>query len=347
MYHAGRTQEQREKAHRAFESGRTRVLVATNAFGMGVDYPDVRLVAHLQAPGSLEAYYQEAGRASRDGEHGRCLLFFGAADMVLQRRLARSQSSIARVNESLRLLEQYAAAQDCRQALLCAHLTGMEDPRRCGHCDVCSDGEGVAQMLAGAASRSQEDIERLVSSELETIRAAVGNLRRPVGKRLLARALRGSRAKELRRHGLSVLPEHGDLSSHSEASIAAAIDQLLAGGQLEAKGRKYPTVWLPGKRVRQPRAEGTTPPSGKRRGSRRSVSHLRRALDLYRKRMARKLGWKPYMVVHNKVLLALDRDRPRTLKELEAIVGLGPAKIDRFGLELLDIVRRYDQPNRN
>src|SRR5438309_326275 len=81
-YHAGRTGLARERAQDAFALGRTRVLVATSAFGMGVDYPDVRVIVHFQAPGSLEAYYQEAGRAGRDGEPGRCMMLFGAADLV-------------------------------------------------------------------------------------------------------------------------------------------------------------------------------------------------------------------------------------------------------------------------
>ena len=92
-YHAGRTALARERAQHAFEASRTRVLVATNAFGMGIDLPDVRLIAHFQTPGSVEAYYQEAGRAGRDGAPARCVLFFGASDLMTQRRLAATSAA--------------------------------------------------------------------------------------------------------------------------------------------------------------------------------------------------------------------------------------------------------------
>ena len=108
-YHAGRTKLARERAQRSFELGKTKVLVATNAFGMGIDYPDVRLIVHFQAPGSLEAYYQEAGRAGRDGLPARCVLLFGESDLQTQRRLRESGGAAVRdrgeqaLSESARL----------------------------------------------------------------------------------------------------------------------------------------------------------------------------------------------------------------------------------------------------
>src|SRR3954468_1001871 len=124
------------------ELGRARVLVATSAFGMGVDYPDVRAIVHFQAPGSLEAYYQEAGRASRDGNPGRCVMLFGAADLVTQRRLSTGAGAGAtshRHEEALATLERYANAARCRQQILCAHFTGGDDPIACRICDICVD----------------------------------------------------------------------------------------------------------------------------------------------------------------------------------------------------------------
>ena len=140
-YHAGRTKLARERAQQAFETGRTRVLVATNAFGMGIDLPDIRLIVHYQTPGSVAAYYQEAGRAGRDGESARCLLLFGRADLQTQRRLAEKSGSSAvsdvRQGEALAEIERYATQLNCRHQALVAHFSGREDEPECGRCDFC------------------------------------------------------------------------------------------------------------------------------------------------------------------------------------------------------------------
>ena len=349
FYHGGRNQDDRQKAQGAFEAGRTRVLVATNAFGMGIDYPDVRVIVHAQAPGSLEAYYQEAGRASRDGEPGYCLLFFSAGDMVLQRRLVREAKDRNRSNEALAGIEAYAMSTRCRQELLCLHFSPDADVVPCGCCDLCTDGDAVAAGLEEQRAAKLASIESLADFELDIIVSAVGNLRKPVGKASLARALRGSKAKALRKYGLPNLPQHGELKARSELSITSAIDGLLRDHRLVPKGQKYPTVWLPNKAVRAgARASaGASAKAGKTtrattRKAKPLSSNLHRALELYRNRTAKKLRWKPYMVVHNKVIAQLDAKRPKSIEALYEIDGLGPAKVEQFGYELLDIVRRYD-----
>ena len=173
---------------------------------------------------------------------------------------------------------------------------------------------------------------------------AVDRLRRPVGKTNLAKALRGSRAKTLTRGGLLRLPEHGNLSAHSEASIVSGIEQLLAENRLKRTGRKYPTVWIPGKPVRGSSASGP-PGESARRARQRATSRyggpVARALDNYRRRKARDLKWKAYMVFQRKAILAIDREEPESLEALARIPGLGPAKIERFGEDILQVVREF------
>ena len=344
-YHAGRTKGAREQAQSAFEAGRCRILVATNAFGMGIDLPDIRLIVHFQAPGSVEAYYQEAGRAGRDGEPAKCLLFFGAADLMTQRRLSSGPTGAAqegRKERALLAIENYAREQRCRQKALVAHFSGEETSDPCGRCDVCRD-EVAGPALADPAKEAPVALSTDVKDLIVT---AVDRLRRPVGKTNLARALRGSRAKTLSRGGLLMMPEYGKLAEHSEVSLVAAIDELLQEDRLKRTGQKFPTLWIPGKPIRgandEDSEDGTTPTRKKRpQKNSRYGGPIARALDNYRRRTARSLKWKSYMVFQRKVMIAIDHAEPESLDDLYRIPGLGSAKIERFGEDILEIVRSH------
>ena len=335
-YHAGRTAFARERAQAGFSVGRMRVLVATNAFGMGIDYADVRVIVHFQAPGSLEAYYQEAGRAGRDGEPAQCLLLFGAGDLMTQRRIAQNDRGkrAALLEQALAAVAHYASAWTCRQELLCAHFTGTQDHVQCGTCDVCRDPAGESR---GKIAREAPPASVLGTAEQQIIFAALTAHGRAVGKGNLVKALRGSTAKPVVVHGLDRLAQHGALAAFSEADIAATIEQLLQQRRLIRRGRKYPTVALP-----TPAKQRTPRPAHARRGRDGSrTSSITVELDRYRKRMARELKWKAYMIFQRGVITAIDRERPDSLAALARIPGLGPNRIARFGDDLLAIVRRY------
>ncbi len=347
-YHAGRTKGARERAQSSFGAGRTRVLVATNAFGMGIDYPDVRLIVHFQAPGSLEAYYQEAGRAGRDGDDSVCVMFFGQGDLMTQRRLqggAKTGKDVSFLGEAaLGLVDNYARGGTCRQVRLSAHFTGNDDVPGCGRCDVC-----LGTVSIPASNRVDSLFDRapavtLPADSCAVIVEAVGLLRKPVGKTNLARALRGSRARPLARLSLLQLPQHGHLKQFDERSIVAAIEGLLEQGVLVKKGMKYPTVWLPGRPVRTVAAEKNSsdaqhPP--KPRGRFPKYNDCIRVLENYRRRMARQLKWKPYMVFQQRVIVALDQHRPTTHEALARIAGLGVSRIERFGNDLIALMKQH------
>jgi superfamily II DNA helicase RecQ len=271
-YHAGRTALARERSQRAFATARTRVLVATSAFGMGIDYPDVRVIVHFQSPGSLEAYYQEAGRAGRDGEPGRCILLFGAGDMLTQRRLMeRGRSSIAaqtRAEDALAAIETYVHTAACRQVQLCAHFEPSGEHAKCTTCDVCT---GVV------AEELHEPVEMRASP-------------RPSKPRMLT-----PRAER-------------------------------------KQGRRPP--WL---------AKNTEGRAERQRDRRPRTNSVTLELDTYRKRMARQLKWKAYMIFQQKTIAAIAEQRPLSRDALLRIPGLGPAKIARFGDDIIAVVRRHSE----
>jgi len=347
-YHAGRSESARARAQAGFEAGRYSVLVATSAFGMGVDLPDVRLVVHIQSPAGLAAYYQQAGRAGRDGDPAECVLLYSPADSVTQARLRSKEVGAA---ESWRALQDYAFGTRCRQQLLVEHFTGRAGPT-CDRCDVCCELERVSEEVGEARrrgrlraeerSRKQEILARssLTAAQCEQAVCFVEALPRPLGRRLIALGLRGSQGREAKRRKLADNPAFGVLRGVPEAVIANALDGLLAEGRLARMGRKYPTVWIPGKPVRSPRRKAAPP------GSLDAGSEIERELRNYQRREAHRRRIKPYQVFPRQTLRAIASTQPQTRAELAEVWGMGQARIENYGDQILEVVSRYSAVSR-
>lgn len=338
-YHAGRTDRVRARVQEAFAAGKVRVLVATTAFGMGVDLPDVRLVVHVQAPGSLEAYVQQAGRAGRDGLPARCVLLYSPGDAVTHARL-RGKAPTPGAMAGWQALQDYVFGTTCREEAAVRYLTG-EPGAPCGRCDACLEPARVAEDVARSrqqhrdrrrqreARQARDASVTLTPEQLDTVVHYVDGLRRPVGRRLVALGLRGSRAKAARR--VADHPLHGALRGIPEVALVAAVDELLAQGRLAPRGEKRPTVWIPGKRVR---AAGARKP-------RTARPPLERALRSWRTAEARRRRWRPYQVMADVTLRGIAAARPTTLDELEAVPGMGPTRVRRYGEALLELVAQH------
>ena len=344
FYHAGRTDGVRTRVQAGFDERRWPVLVATSAFGMGVDVPDIRLVIHVQAPGSLAAYYQQAGRAGRDGDSSSCHLLFGASDALTHRRI-RGASPPDGAVDGWRALEDYVFGLGCRQRAIVDYFTGQAGAP-CGCCDACRDAGAVQEQVDGARARARgraterrertraEDAVVLDDAQRDLIVSFVGGLTRPVGKRLIAQGLRGSRSKLVKRRKLDANPAYGALRGVPEVAIVRAVEALLRRGRLAPRGRKYPTVWLPGKPVRDPTRPTRT---------RVAPKGLEGALKAFRKSRARGARLKAYQIFPDRTLGEIVRKRPRTPTQLGTIWGMGGKRLARWGEAILELVGQHPE----
>jgi ATP-dependent DNA helicase RecQ len=306
---------------------------------MGVDLPDIRKVVHIQAPGSLEAWWQEAGRAGRDGAPADAVLLYSAGDAVTQARL-REGSTWPGAEEGWRALTDLIFGADCREATVVRHFTD-QPPTRCGRCDACVDPERVAAQVDRTrdqlSTRRRERVAKLradaavalTAEQEEVILSFVGAMKRPSGKRLVAQGLRGGAAKAVKRRGLTDNPQHGALKAVPEEALVAAIERLLDDGRLARKGKKYPTVWLPDRPVRP--ARGSARPAARPSG-------FAAVLRDWRRREAKRRRWKPYQVFDDRTLAEIVDRRPTTWEALAAIRGMGPKRLDKFAAALIELV---------
>jgi ATP-dependent DNA helicase RecQ len=353
VYHAGLGAESREKAQRAFLEGATEIMVATNAFGMGIDRPDVRAVVHLAPPGSIEAYYQEVGRAGRDGADACGLLLVSPNDMPLRRRLlegdARSEAVLAHKWGLFLELMRWVEGGSCRHdAILRYFGDEAETLDGCGRCDVCAalSGEDVPT----------EDVTIVVRKAL----SAVARVNRRFGLQLAVRLLRGEADPRLAREGLDRTPTFGALREHPERWLLRLLRRCVTAGWVDFTGGDRPVVVLTeaGRAVMKaerpvrlllPPATEAGGRAGAGKGGRRpkpdrgeamppAATALFEALRAHRLALAREQGVPPYVIASDRTLREMAVQQPRTRGELLDVYGIGVAKADRFGRGFLAVI---------
>ena len=361
-YHAGMEGVARDRVQNAFAAGEVEVVVATNAFGMGIDRADVRCIAHLAPPSSVEAYYQEAGRAGRDGEDAVCLLLISPGDMALRRYLIESDTDgrapdpeVVRHKWNLFLeLMRWAEGGGCRHDAILRYFGDEEETLAgCGRCDVCL-------MLA----EEEEDPEK-VSTVVRKALCGVARVHGRFGIQAAAKLLQGEADDRLQSSGLDRTPTFGTLGEYSEDWLLKLLRRCVTAGWVDFQGGDRPVVVVTeeGRSVihaRHParmllpstrKVAAPTTSGSRSRKSRRApgsgegdlderARDLFEALRAYRLETARQQKVPPYVVASDRSLRDIAMLRPGTLGELELAHGIGPAKVEKYGEALLSVVRR-------
>ncbi len=360
-YHAGLGADERTRVADRFASRRLDVVVATNAFGMGIDRPDIRAVVHVQPPSSIEAYYQEVGRAGRDGAEATGVLLCSGADIGLRRRLVTTGSDgeaaepelAARAWGLFRDLLRYLDARSCRNDFLLRYFGDEHELLGgCGHCDVCValDGEGTTDS-------GGEDTTVLVQKAL----SAVARAQRRGGLGAIAEMLRGIDNEKTSRFGFTKLSTFGLLRERSQDWVLALLRALLAAGWIDLTPTEHPVPYLtklgasvmkgevPARIVlpAEPRAsnaskrrtrESPAPPVALSAADQELFERLRTR----RAELARTRSVPAYVVAHDRTLLAMALARPRTREGLLCVHGMGPARVEQYGEGFLDVLTSSD-----
>jgi len=347
-YHAGLADEARAAAQDAFLGERVDVVVATVAFGMGIDRPDVRCVVHAGSPRSLEQYTQEAGRAGRDGEIAECVLLHSPGDVVRWRGRLERDGLLTDANQlHLRRIESYASSAGCRHRALAEHFGERLSADSCGACDWCL---GELEEVPGATVLAQK------------VLSCVARVRQSFGAGHVIDVLRGKRTERVEARGHDQLSTFGLLAEMSVSELRNVVDQLVDLGMLSVEGEPYPVLRLTddgGELLRGRRecrlfrvpAPPAQPRDRRRRGRDGATAmlpgeaplaaaeqELFERLRALRREIAAERGVPPYVVFHDTTLRELARVRPRTPAQLFLVRGIGERKAADYGERLLALL---------